>query len=100
MYGQPQSNKQWDFWQLFSAVLMPMTTSCVSWHCIASAQFASLTCLQSCLNFEPVQKVEVKYLCPHSKEFFSICWTGYFHHDAVSNQPLLRLALIVFHLTL
>ena len=70
MCGQSQGNKPWDLWQLFSAVLMPMTTPCVSWHRIASAEFASVTCLQCTgLNFQPVQKVEAKYLCPHSKEF-------------------------------
>jgi hypothetical protein len=74
---------------------MPVTTPCVSWHCIARDEFASLACLQCTgLNFEPVQKGQAKHLCSQSKEFVSICLTGYCHHEAVSNQPLLRLALI------
>jgi len=53
------------------------------------------TCLHCTgLKFEPVQKGQAKYLCPHSKVFVSICLTGYCHHEAVSNQPLFRLALI------
>ena len=95
MYGQSQDNKLWDLWQLFSAVLMPMTTPCVSWHCIARAEFVSLACLQCTgLNFETVQKGQAKYLYSQSKEFVSICLTCYCHHEAVSNQPLFRLALI------
>jgi hypothetical protein len=46
------------------------------------------------LNFEQVQKGQAKYLCPQSKEFVSTCLTGYCRHEAVSNQPLFRLALI------
>jgi hypothetical protein len=78
-----------------------MTTPCVRWHCIARAEFASLACLQCTgLNIEPVQKGQTKCLCSQRKEFVSICLTGYCHHEAVSNQPLFRLALIFSFSTL